>query len=414
MAFPTSNDDNAALNHVKNLEFRRLASTKGETKAVNYITKELDFNNIPHELESFEWSKSTTYLMKGAFLFLLIYISLYQWILFFSGYIWIIIVLDVFLILAIYLGMKYLLDMSKIIHVGRKSQSDNIITKIPSKKESPKRPLIILSAHYDSVSVKYPYKLQLGLYIVAGVLSLGYLILTLMLSVWSFLAIFNLTLFNEAFFIIRLFTWICGTIIMIDLIMLILNSKTNESTGSIDNATGVSILIELAKKFNSKPLKNTDVLVLWCGAEEWGLWGSKQFCAKHFDELIETNAIDKSFNLNIDMVGTYIGIVDKTGMIKRNPLNKTLNDVLYSVAKNQKIEIEKSFIPIGAGSDHMSFKSFAKQRKVNLEVTCFLSHKDGKYIHSSKDKSDLCSAEILNDCIELVHDAIRSLDLRME
>jgi Zn-dependent M28 family amino/carboxypeptidase len=44
-----------------------------------------------------------------------------------------------------------------------------------------------------------------------------------------------------------------------------------KSKGSIDNASGVSILIELIKLFKKSPLENYDIIFLWSGAEEWGL-----------------------------------------------------------------------------------------------------------------------------------------------
>ncbi|MHA1293943.1 MAG: hypothetical protein ACTSQJ_14910 [Promethearchaeota archaeon] len=39
-------NENDALNHVKSLEFPRLAGSKGEKKAINYITMELKKENI--------------------------------------------------------------------------------------------------------------------------------------------------------------------------------------------------------------------------------------------------------------------------------------------------------------------------------------------------------------------------------
>ena len=76
--------------------------------------------------------------------------------------------------------------------------------------------------------------------------------------------------------------------------------------------------------------------------------------------------------------------------------------------------ITKSFIPIGAGSDHMSFKSFSKKAQINtFEVACFLSIKDGKYIHSAKDIAANCDKNNLNGCIDICYNAARSLDLRL-
>ncbi|TFF87131.1 MAG: hypothetical protein EU550_03875, partial [Promethearchaeota archaeon] len=159
-SFPKMNDLNlyeqdAALNHVEKLEFKRLAATKGEEKAINYITKELKKGEIASILESFKWCKSTTLLMKGAFIFLLIYLNLYQIILLFTDWIWLILILDALLALIIYFGTKILLDMSRIYYIGKEKESKNIIAKIKGEQtenEDLTNPVVILSAHYDSIS----------------------------------------------------------------------------------------------------------------------------------------------------------------------------------------------------------------------------------------------------------------------
>ncbi|MHA1293009.1 MAG: M28 family metallopeptidase, partial [Promethearchaeota archaeon] len=254
---------------------------------------------------------------------------------------------------------------------------------------------------------------QKFLYIIGGVLFLFYIFLTFILSIWSLLVLNNLIIFYDFFLLLRDIAYIIGLIIIVIITLLIFNNKTNESTGAIDNASGVAILIELAKLLNKDRLENIDIIFLWCGAEERGLWGSRQYCSANFDDLILEYDFNKSYNINIDMVGTYIGLVDKTGLIKKKKMNENLNDILYSIAEKQKIPFKKSIIPIGAGSDHMSFKAFAKKKgKKNFQVCCFLSHKDGKYIHSKKDKSENCSAKNLNGCIEICYNAIKSIDLR--
>ncbi|MHA1342868.1 MAG: hypothetical protein ACTSQG_02685, partial [Promethearchaeota archaeon] len=71
-------NENDALNHVKSLEFPRLAGSKGEKKAINYITMELKKENIKPELQSFIWCKSITILMRLAFIFILINIIIFE------------------------------------------------------------------------------------------------------------------------------------------------------------------------------------------------------------------------------------------------------------------------------------------------------------------------------------------------
>ena len=80
--------------------------------------------------------------------------------------------------------------------------------------------------------------------------------------------------------------------------------------------------------FNSKnPLKNIDVLFLWPGAEEWGNKGSKHFCETRYKKLVKKYDLNNSCNINIDMVGSYIGLLDKVGILRKKSMNK--NRFLY-------------------------------------------------------------------------------------
>jgi len=407
-------DEEAAIGHVKTLEFKRLAGTKGETKAINYIQRELKKKNIDPILESFTWAPTSSIMMKLAFIFILCYTILYELILLFPVLVWIILILDVILVVIIFFGIKMLFDFTKITYIGKKGESKNIIVTIPAKDLYPKRPVIFFTAHYDSISLKYSMTIVKILYGFAGILTLVYLFLTFILGIWSFFAIWTIFEINDIFMLISSVTFIIGIMIIILIIVILFNKRENNSTGSIDNATGTAILIELAKLIKETPLDKTDVIFLWCGAEERGLWGSRMYLNKYFEELDYDYNLDKSYNINIDMVGTYIGLVDKTGIIKKKPLNENLNDVLDAAAKQQKIPLVKSYIPIGAGSDHMSFKAFAKKAEKKLQVTCFLASKDSKYIHSPNDTADKCSAKNLNGVIDICFNTIRSLDLRVD
>jgi Zn-dependent M28 family amino/carboxypeptidase len=176
------------------------------------------------------------------------------------------------------------------------------------------------------------------------------------------------------------------------------------------------VLLELAKLVNKEPLEMTDVIFLWCGAEERGLWGSKQYCSNHYEELNQDYDLDKSYNINIDMIGAYVGLVDKFGLFKRKSLNKNLNSVLEASATQQKMILKKEWNKFGAGSsDHLSFRAYARKfGNKEFQVAFFSSNDDVKYIHSKHDTPDKCSAENLNGCIEICYNAIKSLDLRVE
>jgi hypothetical protein len=408
-------EENAALEHIKSLSFTRNAMIpKEQTKTINYIKKELESEKIKVISESFNWTKSFSILMKIAFFIILIYALLYEILLLIVELIWIILLFDLLLGIILFLGAKYMFDMTKIINIGKEYESENLIVKIPARNLKEKRPVIFFSAHTDTVSVKYSFRLIKSLYITGALMILMFLSLTFILSIWSLLSTLTITSITDLFLLFRNISFIIGILIIIDIIIILFNRKTNESIGAIDNASGVAILIELAKLLNKNPLKNIDVILLWCSAEEWGLLGSRHFLNDHFESFNQTYDLDKSYNINIDMVGSYIGLVYKTGLLKKKPMNENLNDVLVAEAKQQKIPLTKASIPIGAGSDHLSFKSFTKKAEKNLQVACLCATKDTKYIHSTNDTPELCSTKNLNGCIDMCFNTINSLDLRIE
>lgn len=71
--------------------------------------------------------------------------------------------------------------------------------------------------------------------------------------------------------------------------------------GAYDNATGVAALLDLYRYFMENKPKRT-LVFLWCGAEERGLLGSKEFVQKH-PEIMENTKME----VNFDLIGCAIG-----------------------------------------------------------------------------------------------------------
>ena len=409
-------DEQASINHVEALAFKRHASTEGETKCLNFIIQELKKEDINPTTETFEWANIFTIALKLIFTFLFAYFFIYQIIILFPSITWIILILNISFFVIIFFVVKFLFDSTQLRFIGKKKEAKNLILSFQCKDPIPKRPVIIFSAHHDTASQRYPMTMIKILYKYGALLILTYLILTFIVSIWSLLAVFSMAQINIIYYNFRNVTFIIGLTILILNIILLANKKYDNSIGSIDNASGVAILLELAKLVKKYPLNKTDVIFLWCGAEERGLWGSRQYCNQHFEELIHDYDLEKSYNINIDMVGTYIGLLDKLGLFKKKDLNKNLNSVLEASAIQQKIPIKKESVKIGAGSsDHQIFRAYAKKYEIKgFQVSLFSTEDDVKYIHSKQDTPEKCSAEKLNDCIEICYNAIKSLDLRVE
>ncbi|MFX1315634.1 MAG: M28 family peptidase [Promethearchaeota archaeon] len=388
-------DDLVTINHVKSLAFTRSASSTGETEAIEYIEKELAKEKIDTKVEYFSWAGPMRVLMRTAYLIILMYLLLSRLI----------------LIVVVYFVIKYLFERTRNMTLIRKENSKNIIAEIPANQEGKYRPLVIFSAHYDSISANIPYRIQQVIFFLYRIIIGFYVMVIIVFSAWltlDYLAIFTIP--DNILIIIALLS-VIGIIVSIPILYLVFNEKP--SSGSIDNASGVSILIELAKLFEKNPLEKMDILFIWPGAEEWGMKGSKKFCYRHFLDINQRYDLNRSININIDMVGSYIGLVDRVGLFRRR-LNKNLNDIVETTAKNLNIPLIRYNKVIQPKSDHRSFQSFAKKAAKRLQTIYFHSDKDTKYIHSTRDAPDKCSTKNLNGCLKICYQTLRSIDLRID
>ncbi|MFX0057285.1 MAG: M28 family metallopeptidase [Candidatus Hodarchaeota archaeon] len=385
-------DAEATINHVQNLAFHRSSETVGESKGIFYIQEALKNRNVDSKVEYFSYAGAKTYLTRIIFLIIFGYLLLSRLI----------------VILIICLAIRFFLPTERSLSLVKKEKSKNLITTIPCKNNKEKRPVIIFSAHYDTFSANLPYKIQTVLIFLFRIMFIPYLVMAVFYSVWFVIDFLSGIGAGNALISLIVYTSIIQIFVLIIMLLLIYNNK--KSLGSIDNASGVSILIEITKILKKNPLKNIDVIFIWTGAEEWGLLGSRNYVKEHINNLNEEYDLNKSFNINIDMVGTYIGLLDKSGLFKNRIINDSLNEEFETSAKNLNIPMIRYSRRISPKTDHRSFLSLAKKSKSKFQVACFHSDKDSQYIHSSKDTPEKCSSPILNGCLEICYFTIKRID----
>jgi len=115
--------------------------------------------------------------------------------------------------------------------------------------------------------------------------------------------------------------------------------------GADDNASGVGLIMELAKQLKSSSLKNNNYLFIAFSGEEMGLFGSKAFVNS-----TAMNNYSINYMLNYDMVGR----LDTTNIIIINGVGSSTNwSVLPNItATNLKLKTTESGI---GPSDQTSF-----------------------------------------------------------
>lgn len=132
----------------------------------------------------------------------------------------------------------------------------------------------------------------------------------------------------------------------------ILVSKKTDSPGTDDNGSGISTVIDLAQRFQKKPTDHIEVFFAWWGAEELGLFGSRQFVRRFHHKLNK-----KNFHiLNIDCVGVgeYLTVHVGQGVWKRHATDPDTVARIERLASSLKIKSIRSWeSPISGGSsDH--------------------------------------------------------------
>jgi aminopeptidase YwaD len=121
--------------------------------------------------------------------------------------------------------------------------------------------------------------------------------------------------------------------------------KTVYFPGANDNASGVSMLLNLAKAIQAKPLKYNVVFILFAG-EEIGLLGSKYFTE---NPLVDLKQI--KFLVNLDLNGTG----DEGATVVNSTIFKSQFELLKSINDQQKLLPQLKTRGKAANSDHYWF-----------------------------------------------------------
>jgi len=383
---------NAIMKHIHALAFNRAAGSTGETKAILYIHNELSKEGFEPKIQYFTYMGIRRILMRIAYLIIFTYLLLFKLI----------------IVIAIYFSVKYLFKRARNISFVKKETSKNLVLEIPMKKNIKKGQVTIITAHYDTFSAIIPYKIQSVLFFIFRIIIIPYFMITISLSIWILHDVyFNPSLNPDVTNLVITTTLIEFVIIFIIFLMIY---NTDKSKGSIDNASGVAILIELSKKLYFNPLNNTDVIIVFTSSEEWGLIGAKKFCKQYKNYFLEKYDLDNSFNINLDMIGTYIGLIEKKKLIGKDKYSNNLNEKIEKIAKKLNVKLTKHTSILNPKTDHKIFRSFARKTRSKFQVACFHSKKDSKYIHSLRDTPEKCNPENLHSVLNICEKVIREID----
>ncbi|MCH4886708.1 M28 family peptidase [Acidaminobacter sp. JC074] len=161
--------------------------------------------------------------------------------------------------------------------------------------------------------------------------------------------------------------------------------------GALDNASGVSVILELAHAFRESKPDNTIYFVAFNGEED-GLLGSEYFVDNSKDLFNSQNAV----MLNFDMVGSSAEIPLMLGYVYDR--DKALCESIAAIADENMMTTDLGVI---YGSDHANFSA------KGIPSVCFI-HFDDAYYHTSGDTlENAVDKDRLEDVIDLAVEVLK-------
>jgi Iap family predicted aminopeptidase len=166
------------------------------------------------------------------------------------------------------------------------------------------------------------------------------------------------------------------------------------SQGAIDNGIGTAILFDLTRLIRTFFPKNEYTIeVVWFNGEELGLFGSKNYMARHKDDAIRVM-------INMDMTGKPTGF-NAMGRDALIPLLQQVNMQLGGLA------LERGVVNAPwTNSDHMPFMLAGIP---TITMTAHLDKEQGRYYHSIGDSFDKVKREYLSAAAAVTAVLVREL-----
>ncbi|MBF6600296.1 MAG: M20/M25/M40 family metallo-hydrolase [Dehalococcoidia bacterium] len=159
--------------------------------------------------------------------------------------------------------------------------------------------------------------------------------------------------------------------------------------GADDNAAGTAAVIEVARLAAARRLLRANCFVLF-GAEEFGLFGSKQFVRALTPEA--RAGLKAMLNLDVVGVSTPLGVLGDSRLVAQARVQ----------AQRAGVQVDVATLPPGAASDHVSFAD------AGVPVVMF-TREDG-LIHTPQDAMDRIQLSSLSDVATAAYATLAALN----
>jgi hypothetical protein len=380
-------DSEGALKYVEEIAFPRRTGTQGEQKAAQTIVRIL--GNLGYETSEEDFCILLTpwIWIKGILLISLLFLfgtwftfEKIPLVAFFASTL----VLPGIVLwehLWLYLGRWVVSESSK-----RGIHSKNIVAHFPGRQAG--QPLYLV-AHYDSKSQFLNLYLRTGLFLLGSVSGSSFFIWVWIHTLRSWMSgnIFPIPLLIQG----------CFALAVIINLILLFTRMGNDSEGAVDNASGVGILLEVAKHLIINRPSAINPILLFSGAEEMGLLGSLMFGKRHGKEMVQKEGL----LINIDSVG-------KEGRMRvctSGRLGRKWSRQVLKVAHEEGIRLQTLPFHKGILMDHLPFCQLGVP-----SVSLTSISREGWHLHTQRDRFSLIQREGLAEMGGLILGLVESLE----
>ena len=386
-------DAKRAYHHITQLAFPRLVGSAGEAKAQAYIVQQFAALGLVVSRESFSFSKFPAEVLPRLVcgLFVPVVLSV-PWLgERFPIPVCLVCLFSLFVALFFTQWQK---RFEGLYNVGRKYHSENIVAT-NGRKPNDNTPALLFVAHYDSKSQVLPIAVRAVAY---GIAIMGLIALTTVIVIE--VAIVNWL--PDSVTLVWLpdsIVWSVAGTTTLCLLLLQINFTQNRSPGGFDNASGVGVMLEIARVLVARG-EEKSITFLAAGAEEYGMCGALRYVLAHADDYDREN----TYVINLDGlgVGNGVNVVTRYGI----PTVRTtdmLAEMFHRSGKSLDIQVSERYLPIGVGLDSIPIASRGFE---TVTLTAGDVGSAALRIHSKGDRSDLLNVESLQQVGELIVDVV--------
>ncbi len=414
---------NRIRNNIETFSFPRLSGTNKEKFAFEILKKKIEDLNLNSNIQDFSFSTFYSRIYPKiatliTFWLLLIFYLFVNWIFF---------VINIIFSFIILLILFFLTRKPENPTLGKKLKSQNIYIKIPSNLEKKyyknnqitnnyvnHKKNIFLFSHIDSKGQSLPIKIRsivlkiwiLSLVCVSIIIIIKFITFSLLyfpiMRYFLILRYGGIRNFrdhcNLLFRIIGFFPLIIN---FITTFIILLNFTNNKSPGALDNASGISCVLEILNFYSvpERRLKNHNLWFVFTGAEECGTQG-----IRNFYQIIKNIDRNNSIMLNFDIIGTYPIIFSSIS-------EKFILENFKDIFKNCKIPVKYYKKQPLVATMHSDGYFLYKKGFLGLEFGDICSF---KHIHTKNDTIDKVRPQILEKLCIFITNLLKEIDNKIK